>query len=232
MFKIIKKENLNNDVTRITVEAACIAQKAQAGQFIVIIIDEKGERIPLTLADWDKKAGTITLIFQKAGFTTCRLAKLEAGQEIQHILGPLGHPTEAKNLGQVYCVAGGVGVAEIYPVARAFKQAGNRVICIIGSRNKDLLILEDILRGSCDEFFVTTDDGSYGRQGLVTDVLKDLFAVIEKSAHTQYPDLVYCIGPVPMMRAVADLTRDSSVKTTASLNPIMVDATGMCGACR
>ncbi|MDD5027202.1 MAG: sulfide/dihydroorotate dehydrogenase-like FAD/NAD-binding protein [Candidatus Omnitrophica bacterium] len=232
MFKIIKKENLNNDVTRITVEAACIAQKAQAGQFIVIIIDEKGERIPLTLADWDKKAGTITLIFQKAGFTTCRLAKLEAGQEIQHILGPLGHPTEAKNLGQVYCVAGGVGVAEIYPVARAFKQAGNRVICIIGSRNKDLLILEDILRGSCDEFFVTTDDGSYGRQGLVTDVLKDLFAVIEKSAHTQYPDLVYCIGPVPMMRAVADLTRDYSVKTIASLNPIMVDATGMCGACR
>ncbi|MFA5150193.1 MAG: sulfide/dihydroorotate dehydrogenase-like FAD/NAD-binding protein [Candidatus Omnitrophota bacterium] len=232
MFKIIKKENLNNDIVRITVEAAFIAQKAQAGQFVVIIIDERGERLPLTLADWDKEVGTITLIFQKAGFTTRRLAKLEAGQEIQHILGPLGHPTEVKNLGQVYCVAGGVGVAEIYPVARAFKQAGNRVICIIGSRNKDLLILEDILRGSCDEFFITTDDGSYGRQGLVTDVLKDLFTVIEKSAHTQYPGLVYCIGPVPMMRAVADFTRGYSVKTIASLNPIMVDATGMCGACR
>ncbi|MDD5196405.1 MAG: sulfide/dihydroorotate dehydrogenase-like FAD/NAD-binding protein [Candidatus Omnitrophica bacterium] len=232
MFKIIKKENLNNDIVRITVEAAFIAQKAQAGQFVVIIIDERGERLPLTLADWDKEVGTITLIFQKAGFTTRRLAKLEAGQEIQHILGPLGHPTEVKNLGQVYCVAGGVGAAEIYPVARAFKQAGNRVICIIGSRNKDLLILEDILRGSCDEFFITTDDGSYGRQGLVTDVLKDLFTVIEKSAHTQYPGLVYCIGPVPMMRAVADFTRGYSVKTIASLNPIMVDATGMCGACR
>jgi ferredoxin--NADP+ reductase len=232
VFKIIKKENLNNDIVRITVEAAFIAQKAQAGQFVVIIIDERGERLPLTLADWDKEVGTITLIFQKAGFTTRRLAKLEAGQEIQHILGPLGHPTEVKNLGQVYCVAGGVGVAEIYPVARAFKQAGNRVICIIGSRNKDLLILEDILRGSCDEFFITTDDGSYGRQGLVTDVLKDLFTVIEKSAHTQYPGLVYCIGPVPMMRAVADFTRGYSVKTIASLNPIMVDATGMCGACR
>jgi len=232
VFKIIKKENLNNDIVRITVEAAFIAQKAQAGQFVVIIIDERGERLPLTLADWDKEVGTITLIFQKAGFTTRRLAKLEAGQEIQHILGPLGHPTEVKNLGQVYCVAGGVGAAEIYPVARAFKQAGNRVICIIGSRNKDLLILEDILRGSCDEFFITTDDGSYGRQGLVTDVLKDLFTVIEKSAHTQYPGLVYCIGPVPMMRAVADFTRGYSVKTIASLNPIMVDATGMCGACR
>ena len=232
MFKIIKKENLNKDIVRLTVEAALVAQKAKAGQFVVLIIDEKGERIPLTLADWDKEAGTITLIFQKAGFTTSRLGKLEAGQEIQHILGPLGHPTEVKNVGQVYCVAGGVGVAEIYPVARAFKEAGNRVICIIGSRNKDLLILEDILRLTCDELLVATDDGSYGRKGLVTDVLKDLFAMIEKSTHTVYPGLVYCIGPVPMMRAVAEFTRSYSIKTIASLNPIMVDATGMCGACR
>jgi ferredoxin--NADP+ reductase len=232
VFKIIKKENLNKDIVRLTVEAALVAQKAKAGQFIVLVIDEKGERIPLTLADWDKEAGTITLIFQKAGFTTSRLGKLEAGQEIQHILGPLGHPTEVKNVGQVYCVAGGVGVAEIYPVARAFKEAGNRVICIIGSRNKDLLILEDILRLTCDELLVATDDGSYGRKGLVTDVLKDLFTVIEKSTHTVYPGLVYCIGPVPMMRAVAEFTRSYSIKTIASLNPIMVDATGMCGACR
>ncbi|MFA5177461.1 MAG: sulfide/dihydroorotate dehydrogenase-like FAD/NAD-binding protein [Candidatus Omnitrophota bacterium] len=232
MFKIIKKENLNKDIVRIIVEAALVAQKAKAGQFVVLIIDEKGERIPLTLADWDKEAGTITLIFQKAGFTTSRLGKLEAGQEIQHILGPLGHPTEVKNTGEVYCVAGGVGVAEIYPVARAFKEAGNRVICIIGSRNKDLLILEDILRPTCDELLVATDDGSYGRKGLVTDVLKDLFTVIEKSTHTVYPGLVYCIGPVPMMRAVAEFTRSYSIKTIASLNPIMVDATGMCGACR
>ncbi|MDD2680202.1 MAG: sulfide/dihydroorotate dehydrogenase-like FAD/NAD-binding protein [Candidatus Omnitrophica bacterium] len=232
MFKIIKKEDLNSDVVRITVEAAFIAQKAKAGQFVVIILDEKGERIPLTLADWDKDAGTITLIFQKTGFTTRQLAKLNPGDSIQHILGPLGHPTEIKKVGEVYCIAGGVGVAEIYPVARAFKQAGNRVICIIGSRNKDLLILEDALRGICDELFITTDDGSYVRRGLVTDVLKDLFTVIEKSTHTQYPALVYCIGPVPMMKAVADFTRNYSVKTIASLNPIMVDATGMCGACR
>ena len=232
MFKITEKENLNKDIVRIKVEATLIAQKARAGQFVVVIVDEKGERLPLTLAGWDKDKGTINLIFQKAGFSTDKLADLNPGDSIQHLLGPLGHPTEVKNTGTVYCVAGGVGIAEVYPVARAFKDAGNRVIGIIGSRNKGLLILEKELREVCDELFITTDDGSYGRKGLVLDILKDLFGVIEKSTHTQYPALVYCIGPVPMMKAIADFTKGYQVKTIASLNPIMVDATGMCGACR
>ena len=232
MFKIIGKENLNNDVVSLTVEARLIADKALAGQFVTIVVDEKGERIPLTLADWDKAAGTVTLIFQKVGFTTNKLSNLKVGDNIEHILGPLGHPTEIKNVGEVYCIAGGVGVAEVFPVTRAFKNAGNRVIAIIGSRNKDLLILEERMRAVSDELFISTDDGSYGREGLVLDVLKNLFGSIEKSTHTKYPDLVYCIGPVPMMKAVAEFTRGFQIKTIASLNPIMVDATGMCGACR
>jgi len=232
MFKIIDKEDLNKDVVRLKVEAPLIAKKAKAGQFVVVIVDEKGERLPLTLADWDKDQGTITLIFQKIGFSTNKLAALNSDGGIEHILGPLGHPTEIKKLGEIYCIAGGVGIAEIYPVARAFKEAGNRIITIIGSRNKHLLILEEEMRGVSDELFITTDDGTYGRKGLVLDILKDLFGVIEKSTHTRYPALVYCIGPVAMMKAVADFTRGYQVKTIASLNPIMVDATGMCGACR
>jgi len=232
MFRIIESENLNKDILRMKVEAPFVAEKAKAGQFVIVIVDEKGERLPLTLADWDKKRGSITLIFQKTGFSTNKLAGLKVGEGIEHILGPLGHPTETGNLGEVYCIAGGVGIAEVYPVARAFKEGGNRVIAIIGSRNRDLLILENEMKQVCDELFITTDDGSYGRKGLALDVLKDLFGVIEKSTHTRYPNLVYCIGPVPMMKAVADFTKGYQVKTTASLNPIMVDATGMCGACR
>jgi len=233
MFKIIQKIELAKEVTKFVIHAADIAKKAKAGQFVVLVIDDKGERIPLTLADWDASAGTITLIFQKVGFTTKKLGSLNVGDGISHILGPLGHPTPVEeNLGEVYCVGGGVGIAEVYPVSRAFKAAGNRVIGIIGSRNKDLIILEDKMKEVCDELFVTTDDGSYGKKGLVLDVLKELFTVIEKSTHTKYPGLVYAIGPVPMMKAVADFTRDYHIKTLVSLNPIMVDATGMCGACR
>ncbi|MBM3246623.1 MAG: sulfide/dihydroorotate dehydrogenase-like FAD/NAD-binding protein, partial [Candidatus Omnitrophica bacterium] len=145
---------------------------------------------------------------------------------------PLGHPTHTENIDSVVCVGGGVGIAEIYPVSRAFKTAGSRVIGVIGARSKDLLILEDKMRQVCAELFVTTDDGSYSRKGFVTDVLKELFGVIEKSTHIKYPDLVYAIGPVPMMKAVAKLTKEYGIKTIVSLNPIMVDATGMCGACR
>ena len=144
----------------------------------------------------------------------------------------MGHPTTISELGTVVCVAGGVGIAEVYPVSRAFKAAGNRVLGIIGARNKELLILEKEMKETCDELFITTDDGSYGHKGLVTDVLKELLDVIEKSTHTKYPDLVYCIGPLPMMRAVSNLTKNYNIKTIVSLNPIMVDATGMCGACR
>jgi ferredoxin--NADP+ reductase len=232
VHKIIAKEELAKEITQIVVEAPQIAQKAQAGQFAVVITDEKGERLPLTLADWDKSKGTISLIFQVVGYTTRKLSALNPGDYIQHILGPLGHPTEIKNVGTVICIGGGVGIAEVYPVSRAFKEAGNRVLGIIGSRSQDLLILEDKMRTVSDELFITTDDGSYGRKGFVTDILKELFLVIEKSTHTKYPDLVYAIGPVPMMKAVSEFTKSYQIKTLVSLNPIMVDATGMCGSCR
>lgn len=232
MFRILEKKELAKEVTQITVEAPVIANKACAGQFVVLLLDDRGERIPLTLADWDKTKGSITLIFQKVGFSTKKLGSLDIGDNIQHILGPLGHPTKAEKSGEVYCVGGGVGIAEVYPVSRAFKQAGNRVTGIIGARAKDLIILEDKMRLVCDELFITTDDGSYEKKGFVTDILKGLFEVIEKSTHTKYPGLVYAIGPVPMMKAVSGLTRDYGVKTIVSINPIMVDATGMCGACR
>jgi len=232
MFRILDKQELAKDITQIIVEAPQIAKKAKAGQFVVVVSDEKSERVPLTLAGWDKNKGTITLIFQKVGFTTKKLGALNSGDYIQHILGPLGHPTEIKKLGTVICIGGGVGIAEAYPVSRAFKEAGNRVLGIIGARSKELLILEDKMQEICAELFITTDDGSYGRKGLVTDVLKELLEVIEKSTHTKFPDLVYCIGPVRMMKAVSELTGAHKIKTIVSLNPIMVDATGMCGSCR
>ena len=174
MFKIIDKKELAKDITEIVVEAPQIAKKVKAGQFVVVIIDEKSERVPLTLADWDKDKGTITLIFQKVGFTTKKLGALNNGDYIQHILGPLGHPSEIKRVGTVICIGGGVGIAEVYPVSRAFKEAGNRVLGIIGARSKELLILEDKMQEICAELFITTDDGSYGRKGLVIDVLKGM----------------------------------------------------------
>jgi len=248
MFRILHKEELAKEVTQIIVEAPEVAKKAQAGQFVSVVIDEQGERIPLTIANWDKSRGTITLVFQKVGFTTKKLGALNAGDCIQHILGPLGHPAEVnlsttlrvdgeqgrtiKKIGTVICIGGGVGIAEVYPVSRAFKEAGNRVLGIIGARSKELLILEDRMREVSDELFITTDDGSYGRKGFVTDALKGLFEVIEKSTHTKYPELAYCIGPVVMMKAVSELTFGYKIKTIVSLNPIMVDATGMCGSCR
>ncbi|MBU1124470.1 MAG: sulfide/dihydroorotate dehydrogenase-like FAD/NAD-binding protein [Candidatus Omnitrophica bacterium] len=232
MNKIVSKENIAPDIVKLVIESPIIAQKAHAGQFVVVIIDEKGERIPLTLADWDHSQGTITLLFQRIGFTTKKLSTFGVGDCLAHVLGPLGHPTRIEKLGEIYCIAGGVGIAEVFPVARAFKHAGNRVTGIMGARSKELLILETPLRQICDELFITSDDGSYGTHGLVTDVLKDLFGVIEKSTHTKYPQLVYCIGPVLMMQAVSEITQSYGVKTRVSLNPIMVDATGMCGACR
>ena len=232
MLRITDKKEIARDITRITVEAPQIAERARAGQFVVVILDDKGERIPLTLADWDSDKGTISLIFQKVGFSTKKLGALNIDDSIAHLLGPLGHPTEIKDVGTVVCIGGGVGIAEVYPVSRAFKDAGNRVVGIIGARCRDLVILEKEMQDVCDELFITTDDGSYGRKGFVTDILKELFGVIEKSTHTKYPDLVYAIGPLPMMMAVSQITRDYKIKTIVSLNPIMVDATGMCGSCR
>ncbi|MBI4707783.1 MAG: sulfide/dihydroorotate dehydrogenase-like FAD/NAD-binding protein [Candidatus Omnitrophica bacterium] len=230
MHKIIERIELAKEIIQIKVEAPQIAQKAKPGQFVAVVLDERGERVPLTIADWDKDS--ITLIFQKVGFTTQKLADLKPGDFIAHILGPLGHPTKVDNFGTVVCIGGGVGIAEVYPVSRAFKEAGNRVLGIIGSRTKDLIILESRMKSVCDELFVTTDDGTYGKKGLVVDVLRGLLDVVEKSTHTKYPELVYAIGPVLMMKAVADLTREYKIRTIVSVNPIMVDATGMCGSCR
>ena len=232
MYRIISKEKLADSIISIQVEAPLIAKKAKAGQFVIVVIDERGERIPLTLADWNESLGRIRLIFQEVGFTTSRLAAKNAGDSIAHILGPLGRPTDAKNLGRVICIGAGVGIAEIFPVSRALKSAGNRVTGIIGARRKDLLILEKEMQTVCSKLYVTTDDGSCGRKGFVTDALKEILTESRSKQINEKTALIYAIGPVVMMRAVCELTRSFRVKTIVSLNPIMVDATGMCGACR
>jgi ferredoxin/flavodoxin---NADP+ reductase len=226
MHKIIDKKELTSTVDSITLEAPLIAKKSKAGQFVVLMIDEKGERIPLTIADSDAQAGTITLIVQKIGKTTMRLGKLEKGSYIRDVLGPLGNPADIKYYGEVVIIGGGVGAAVAYPEAKALKKAGNQIITILGARSKDLLILEEEMKKISDESYTTTDDGSKGFHGLVTDVLKKL--VDEK----HQINLVLAIGPTVMMRAVAEMTRPLGIKTIVSLNPIMIDGTGMCGGCR
>jgi len=225
MNKIIAREDLAPKIKQIVLEAPFVAAKVRPGQFVVVIVDEQGERIPLTVMDKDQARGRITLIFQEVGKTTYRLGQLRAGETIHSLLGPLGKATEIKKIGRVITVGGGVGIAEVYPVTRAFKEAGNRVSSIIGVRSKDLLFLEQKLRKTSDELLVATDDGSYGHQGNVCDVLKEILP-------SAGADLVYAVGPVVMMQAVCELTRPFGVRTLVSLNPIMVDATGMCGACR
>jgi ferredoxin--NADP+ reductase len=226
MNKILKKEKLNGSVSRITVEAPHIARAAKPGQFVVIIPKENAERIPLTIADTDVKAGTITIIFQIVGATTKVLDSLQEGSEIAHLLGPLGTPSHIAKLGTVVVIGGGVGIAEIYPAVKALKAAGNEVITIIGARDKSLLIYENELRAQSSEIKITTDDGSYGRKGFVSDELKDIIAAGKKIA------LVVTVGPVPMMRVCCDVTKPHAIKTVVSLNPLMLDATGMCGICR
>lgn len=232
MFRIIEKTQLSQGITKLEIEAPDIAAKALAGQFVVVVSEENSERIPLTIADSDSKKGILTLIFQEVGFSTKELGALNKGDFIRHILGPLGSPTHIEKYGTVICIGGGVGIAEMWPVARAMKNAGNRVIGIVGARAKGLIILEDKLSMVCDELFITTDDGSYGRKGFVTDSLRELLTVVEKSTHTCYPALVYCVGPLVMMKAVSLITKEYHIKTLVSLNPIMVDGTGMCGSCR
>lgn len=208
------------------IEAPEIARRRKPGQFIVLMIDEKGERIPLTIVDSDSEKGTITIIFQIVGKTTAKLADMDVGDSILHVLGPLGHPTEIRNFGTSVVVGGGVGIGVAYPIAAALKKAGNTVISIIGARTKDILILEEEMRNVSDRLLVATDDGSYGFHGFVSAVLQNLIDSGEKI------DIVFAIGPVPMMRVISNLTRPYGLKTIVSLNPIMVDATGMCGACR
>jgi len=208
------------------IDAPLVARKAQPGEFIILRVTEDGERIPLTIQDFDREKGTISIIFQEVGVTTRDLGKLEAGEALKDFVGPLGRPTHIEKMGTVVCVGGGIGVAPIYPIARGLKEAGNKVISIIGSRTKDLLILEEEMKTASSELIITTDDGTYGRKGFVTQVLQELIEKGEPIAE------VIAIGPVVMMRAVAETTRPFGVKTVVSLNPIMVDGTGMCGGCR
>ena len=226
MYKILSAEELSAGVKSFIVEAPMIARKCQAGQFIILRIDEDGERIPLTIADYDREQGTIHLIFQEVGDTTRQLGTLKAGDALLDVAGPLGKATEIENFGTVVCIGGGIGVAPVYPIARAYKKAGNRVVSIIGARNADLLIMEKEMRSVSDVLHITTDDGSAGRKGLVVDPLKDMIAAGEKI------DRVMAIGPMIMMRGVAEVTRPYKIPTLVSLNPIMVDGTGMCGGCR
>ena len=226
MNVIIDKLQLSKDVFQIEVKAEHIARERAAGQFIILQVHEMGERIPLTIADACAEKGTITLIFQTVGKTTHLLANLNKGDKIMHLVGPLGKPTHIEKYGTVICVGGGIGAAPLHPIAQAMKNAGNKVITIIGSRNKELLILEDQMRKIADELIICTDDGSYGRKDLVTAPLKELCQNDPK------PDLVVAIGPPIMMKFCAETTRPFKVKTLVSLNTIMIDGTGMCGGCR
>ena len=227
MAKIVRKEELNSSVTLLEVEAPKIARKALPGQFIILRIDDDGERIPLTIGDYDREKGTITIIFQKVGLTTMLLGDLNVGDDIKDFVGPLGVPTHIdEGVKRVCVVGGGVGCAIAYPQAKYLHQAGYEVDVIAGFRSKDIVILEEEFKAACTNFYLTTDDGTYGEKGFVTDKLK---ALIEGGK--QY-DLVIAIGPVPMMKFVCKTTEPYGMKTLVSLNPIMVDGTGMCGGCR
>ncbi len=227
MAKILEKRDLNQAVTLITVSAPQVAKKALPGQFIILRVDEYGERIPLTIADYDRVNGTVTVIFQKVGFTTRLLGEKNVGDDILDFVGPLGRPTEIpEGTRRVCVVGGGVGCAIAYPQAKGLHEAGIPVDVIVGFRNKDIVILEDEFRAACDELYITTDDGSYGEKGFVTNKLQSLI-----EGGKGY-DLVIAIGPVPMMKFVSKTTEPFGIKTLVSLNPIMVDGTGMCGGCR
>ena len=226
MYRIVKKQVLNPTVTRMDIEAPLIAKKAEPGQFIILRVDEKGERIPLTVADFDREAGTVTIIFQIVGATTEKLNHLEEGECLQDFVGPLGRPSETEGLKKVAVIGGGVGCAIAYPVAKKLHQQGAEVHSIVGFRNKDLVILEEEFRAVSDKFVMMTDDGSYGEKGLVTNALEKLIGEGETY------DEVIAIGPLVMMKFVTQLTKQHNIKTVVSMNPIMIDGTGMCGGCR
>jgi ferredoxin--NADP+ reductase len=227
VYPIIAKEALAPAIDMFVVEAPNVAHKAQAGQFVIVRIDEPGERIPLTIADHDPADGTVTLVVQEVGKTTMQLGTLGVGDALATVAGPLGHPTEIERFGTVVCVGGGVGIAPIYPIARALKAAGNRVISIIGARTHPLLFWEERMRSVSDQLIVCTDDGSYGRHGLVTEPLREL---LEEG--TGEIARVWAIGPAVMMKFVSKTTQPFGVPTTVSLNTVMIDGTGMCGGCR
>ncbi len=226
MNKIVEARYIGPEIKLFRVEAPKIAEKRKAGQFIILRVHEHGERIPLTIADSNTNDGTITIIVQGVGKTTKMLNSLEAGDYIQDLVGPLGKASHIENFGTAVSIGGGVGTAIAFPTAKALKDAGNHVISIIGGRSKEHVILENEMKAVSDEVYPTTDDGSYGYHGFVTNKLQDLLDEGRKI------DFVLAIGPIPMMRAIADLTRPLGIKTVVSLNPVMVDGTGMCGGCR
>jgi ferredoxin/flavodoxin---NADP+ reductase len=226
MFKIVKRHEMaKGTVVLNEIDAPLIARKAKPGQFVILKANENGERIPLTMAETNPREGTITIVYMVVGKSTALFRDLQVGDAYQDVIGPLGRPTHIEKVGNVLCVGGGTGVAVLHPITRAYKEAGNHVTCIVGARTKELLILEEKMRSASDELLICTDDGSYGHHGFVTDVVKTILA---KETVQQ----AVAIGPVPMMKAVCAITRDYSVPTMVSLNPIMIDGTGMCGGCR
>jgi ferredoxin--NADP+ reductase len=226
VFHIIEKTMLSPTIGKFIIEAPFIAKKRKAGNFVILRVHENGERIPITIVDSDIAKGTVTLIVQAVGKTTKMLVAKKSGESISDIVGPLGKATPIPNGKRVVCVGGGVGTAELLPIARALKEAGNTVLSIVGARSQDLIILEQEMKACSDTLYVTTDDGSYARKGFVTDQLKDILDGADQV------DAVYAIGPLPMMKAVSNLTKKYNVKTYVSLNALMVDGTGMCGGCR
>lgn len=226
-FKIVeRKEMAGGTIILNEIEAPLIARKAKPGQFVILKANEEGERIPLTIADIDTQKGTITVIYMVVGKSTALFKSLAVGDKYQDVIGPLGRPTHLENVGKVVCVGGGTGIAVLHPITRGLKEIGNYVISIIGARSKDLLILEDHMRAISHELHICTDDGSYGQKGFVTDALRKILETNKDIG------LVVAIGPVPMMKFVSKLTKEFNVKTLVSLNPIMIDGTGMCGGCR
>jgi ferredoxin--NADP+ reductase len=226
VFPLVESREIAKNVFFQKIQAPRIAKKRKAGQFLVIRKGEGGERIPLTIVNSDPAEGTVTIIFQVVGKSTAELSRMKAGEQLADVVGPLGLATHIENFGNVVCVCGGIGTAPLLPIATSIKNAGNKLTSIVGARNKELLILEDEMKAISDECIVTTDDGSYAKKGFVTTALQEMIDAKQKI------DLVIAIGPVPMMRAVSEVTRPHGIKTMVSLNPIMVDATGMCGACR
>ena len=224
-YKILSKRELCTNQYELVIEAPYVVRNAQAGQFIIFRAEENGERVPLTIADVNKETGALTIVFMAVGYSTKKLAELNVGDELVDLVGPLGQPTHIKDYGTVVCVAGGYGAAPCYLIAKAFKEAGNKVYMIMGARTKNLIFWQDKMQDACSELFITTDDGTLGEKGFVTQVL-------DRIIQQEKVDYTIAVGPMPMMRAVAELTRDKNIYTEASMNPIMVDGTGMCGACR
>ena len=225
MYKIISHTNLGGTTSEMVVEAPLVARKAKAGQFLIIRIDEEGERVPLTIADHDKEKGTITMVYQVAGRSTKQLSTMKVGEYLADVVGPLGQPSEVENFGTVVIVGGGVGIAPIHPIAKVLKEAGNRVISIIGAKTKDLLFWEDKMREASTEVLIATDDGSIGHKGFVTEVL-------DKVTEEEKVDVVWAVGPMIMMRSCVNVIKPKGIKIFVSMNPIMIDGTGMCGGCR